>query len=1261
MKKTFKEGNDTHIIEKTKQSLMDHRGLGQTVLMEKIIQNKSLDDLGEVEKAKKHRSANRPLNKLKNLNKNVNFCFCCNLPCEEKGLVEPYHYCDNVDKFSNCGLGVTFYFYFIRFSIVVLFIAICVIAISMTIFNKHYTKGINRVCNNIYKKNKENNISLCSGYITETEENINSNSGFVNDWILRFSSDNIKIYYLLHQRITNTKNAEDVIINYSILNFLLLITLFAINICYLILINAKTKIITHELTIKDYSILISNTKYVVIDFLNQVSNQQNKKLTMSKICDSENVEFHKYMSEYIKSDKSLEDIKINKINLCYNLGKYIEDKDKHEECKNQIFKIENDKHVKEINNKKGNYHEKRRYYNMCFSEYGIYCIRCEGRDIETIKNRKKELEEKLKLEEKNLKDISEANLTEYMFVSFENIEDREKILKEYPNHFFGKALKFFKNIKFYLCCCCLNEGEKIKYKKKMGLDVEDPPEPEDLYWENFQYSRRERLCKLFVSFFVCLMIMSIDFCIILGFTVLQNKIMDEQKSINLFVKYLLSLLITLITTGLNEALEYFLELFTTREHHISKTNFYLSFSIKIAVFTFLNSAVVPLLAKELVVKKRMKDIGYNLNRNNLLVDDMFVMFLVNAILTPAFWGYSFPYWRQRYKIYRIERHKVPDDHHYMTQRELNKLYECQDMRISYKYAYLAKTASMTFFYLPIFPIGFFISFGGFILGYLLELYNFTHLYKRPEMLNEIIFKSYTENFVIILFIGGIGDLFFFYEIFPNRAMSFVNFFLFLILIFIPLAKFFVCDFIGEKKRSEVPLSKKHFEFHIDYERENPITKNSGLIKYLKELKKEDLLSSNMLEMAIENINNANIMEIYYGIAKGNIPRNHQSKMANSNFKSILEKNVSRKNSLATSNIKNSIQNKNQPKLFDNLIKTIFESRISENNYIEHPINFPMDTIMEEDNIENKKDRLIESYNNPFMMDNMGLGALPFDEKIIKNLPLTKSQHIDNISQLNNQDDLNYKNTNSNDISITINKDIDNYRKNKLKEKIKQEKNSSPNDIKDNKQLDIIESSLNKSKKESSEIGLNDSKNNHDVESNDYNMNIPFKASIKQSQSLSEKYINSKIDTDFNKINNNDENNIINENNNINNYEDSISGNNNLNDIPNISGETNEIKNKDLLMNKSNDQNDDNIIPMDSTSNNDNKDQINLIDINSNHQLFQPYEVNDSKIPKDTEEENKTNSNNDHIYMNTTDNLNEDFEDNNDINNNYIGENSENST
>ena len=92
------------------------------------------------------------IHKIKEFNSNVNFCWCCNLPCEEKGIIEPFHYCDSVDKFSECGLGVSFYFYFFRFLILILFISICGIIISMMVFNKHYTKGINRVCNNSYKK-----------------------------------------------------------------------------------------------------------------------------------------------------------------------------------------------------------------------------------------------------------------------------------------------------------------------------------------------------------------------------------------------------------------------------------------------------------------------------------------------------------------------------------------------------------------------------------------------------------------------------------------------------------------------------------------------------------------------------------------------------------------------------------------------------------------------------------------------------------------------------------------------------------------------------------------------------------------------------------------------------------------------------------------------------------------------------------------------------------------------------------------------------
>ncbi len=163
---------DTFLKERVSSESINNLQIGQTVLLKKRIKGKkTLDDLGEIEEAKKHCSANRPLHIIKDkLNNNVNFCRCCDLPCEEKGIAEPFNFCDNIDKFSECGLDVSLYFYFFKFLILVLFISICVIILSMMIFNKHYTKGINRVCNNIYKINGSNNLTYCEGFVTESDD-----------------------------------------------------------------------------------------------------------------------------------------------------------------------------------------------------------------------------------------------------------------------------------------------------------------------------------------------------------------------------------------------------------------------------------------------------------------------------------------------------------------------------------------------------------------------------------------------------------------------------------------------------------------------------------------------------------------------------------------------------------------------------------------------------------------------------------------------------------------------------------------------------------------------------------------------------------------------------------------------------------------------------------------------------------------------------------------------------------------------------------
>ena len=67
------------------------------------------------------------------------------------------------------------------------------------------------------------------------------------------------------------------------------------------------------------------------------------------------------------------------------------------------------------------------------------------------------------------------------------------------------------------------------------------------------------------------------------------------------------------------------------------------------------------------------------------------------------------------------------------------------------------------------------------------------------MLDEIITKIYADYFIIILFIGGIGDYFFFNDIFPNNKMSLANIIIFGILIIIPYTKFITCNFVGIDK------------------------------------------------------------------------------------------------------------------------------------------------------------------------------------------------------------------------------------------------------------------------------------------------------------------------------------------------------------------------------------------------------------------------------------------------------------------------------
>lgn len=1251
------------IISKHKD--LDNLNPRQTIILEeKIEEGGSPDDEGKIEKAKKHRSANRPLHKIKKFNNNVNFCLCCNLPCEEKGIIEPFGFCDDIDKFAECGLGVSLYFYFFQFAIVVIFVAIVVLAISMMVFNHHYTKGINRVCNNYFVRKGRNDLVYCEGFITVANESINVYNKF-NDWILRFTSDNIYVYRKLHNNITNTNNSENVLINYSVLNFFFLLAIFILNIFYIIFIAAqsqKAKLL--NFSIRDYTVLVSNAQHILIEYVEQ-KQKPNLKFTESKIKESqllvENTsEFINFVNEYIRADKSLNDLKIKYINMCYNLGNYIELRDKYEKCKEKIFKTKNDPTIRDINSKNGAHLDDVFYYSFPLK---VKCIKKKGKSLKELQKQKEKLEGKIEEESQKIQIITENNFTGYMFISFDKIKDKETILKEYPNNFFDLMISLIKNIKYYICCCCVGRGEKIRFDKIRGINVEDPPEPEDLYWENFRYNSTNRVIRILLVFLVSLIIIAISFIIVLLFTVWQNKLLDDNKKLNLFVKYLLSLIITIVISILNLVLEVLLTKFTFLEKHLSRTNFYLSLSIKITILTFFNSAIIPLISKEIGVKKK---IGYqfNIDRNNLLVSDMFILFVVNAIVSPLLWAFNIPFIINQIRIYIIESENNPDQSHHMTQRKLNKLYELQDMKIAYKYSYLAKTLAMALFYMPIFPMGFFICLIGFILGYLLELFNFTHLYKRPEMLDETITKVYADYFIIILFIAGIGDYFFFHDVFPSpdNRWSLVNIIVFGILIIVPYTKFIKCNFVGIEKSEKYNylLSEVIFTFYSDYQRQNPLTKKAGLINYLTELNKNGYLSNKYFKLLQEHIENLNIMEIYYLISRGNIPIVHQSMMANTNNQSLISKNS--RQSLVAPNFKDNNKEKmKKQNFFNSQIMSILGSNVFKK--IEAPKDFPMDTIIEEDEErQTTNNKLINAFNNPFGI-NIGLGPLPMNESIFlsKNLkskeinkynansnifkdePIYKSQ-TKNSNNYNIQDDNSSgSKTNINDNSIEISRErererkqnsISNYNNNKNENSlsIEKNKNSLSNYIDENNKDINIPNNKDKEPSNNGSLNISENLNNldnitHSEESRKNNM--PFNADVNDNQTMNE-------------IDNYDKNDSENMN------------NDNLQSLFNTSSKNNKTGNliKDTT-------NDDIKIPLDSVSDNNiykNNDMNNnrVTQSSNNDDTYLNMNNNNNEIPNipniDNNRINLDMFNNSNKDMNN--NLSGSFTDNNN-NNNYI--------
>ena len=360
----------------------------------------------------------------------------------------------------------------------------------------------------------------------------------------------------------------------------------------------------------------------------------------------------------------------------------------------------------------------------------------------------------------------------------------------------------------------------------------------------------ERVLKGLLFFIISIIICFVSLCIVAGLNRLQ-EILDKNDEYSI-VLFIFSILIYFVLELIDFALEEILEILTKYERQISYTHFYLSYSIKLTISSFLNSALVPFLSEIIFTKSK---------RYEVLIGNLFFQFILNAIVTPILMTYNYccllKICKQRCKIKALmgNNGKIKD---FTTQKELNELYELSDMNISSKYSYIAKTVLMSFFYIPIFPLGVIISLGGFCFFYWLEKYNFVNQYKRPRMINRQIAEFYNAFFIISIFVYALGDYIFLSDVYDKKTWSIVNISIFSSLIIIPYQQFLSIDYLKCKE------SEACSNFYKDYEIENPMTFKEGIKKLNERKKKTEEIDkrSNANTNFLNKLNYLSILSLY---------------------------------------------------------------------------------------------------------------------------------------------------------------------------------------------------------------------------------------------------------------------------------------------------------------------------------------------------------------------------------------------------------------
>ncbi len=182
--------------------------------------------------------------------------------------------------------------------------------------------------------------------------------------------------------------------------------------------------------------------------------------------------------------------------------------------------------------------------------------------------------------------FEENVFTGVVFASFNTIKEVNDYCRLFPSSLFEYVFAYFKTL-YYSINIFDNSFNKLNHKKKTSFRVEMATEPNDINWENLEYSDLNRILRYIIIYFLTLVLIGVGFGIILALNYAQTEVdSGSNPRLNTFLSILISIVISIINIVLQMSLQKFTEyyrLLYRMEKNKTNTSEYLSYSIKLTI------------------------------------------------------------------------------------------------------------------------------------------------------------------------------------------------------------------------------------------------------------------------------------------------------------------------------------------------------------------------------------------------------------------------------------------------------------------------------------------------------------------------------------------------------------------------------------------------------------------------------------------------------------------------------------------------------